>query len=152
MDEHFFMNESAAQVRYAQLRFWHVPGVIQPQKLMLSSRDITQFKPLSSRTSVTVITGDRFDHEIPDQLNQVRGPKRRAVVRSCIKPRVTPPPTPPTPPHFTPILSAPDGGCTSKEVFGGVLPISQSHTHKRSRQANDPHAAICHRAAPEEAG
>lgn len=97
VDEHFFLNESAAQVRYAQLRFWHVTGVIQPQQLMLSSRDITQFKPLSSRTSVTVITGDRFDHEIPDQLNQVRGPKRRAVVRSCLKPRVTPPPPLPHP-------------------------------------------------------
>eukprot|EP00066_Takifugu_rubripes_P014292 XP_011603558.1 PREDICTED: uncharacterized protein LOC105416637 [Takifugu rubripes] len=48
VDEHFFLNESAAQVR-----------------------DITQFKPLSSRTSVTVITGDRFDHEIPHQLNQM---------------------------------------------------------------------------------
>lgn len=148
MDEHFFLNESAAQVRYAQLRRWHVTGVMRPQKLVLSSRDITRFKPLSSRTSVTVITGDPFDHEIPDQLNQVSGPKRRAVVRSCMKPRVIPPPAP-TP---TPFLSAPDGSCTSKEVFGGVLPISQSHTHKRSRQANDPHAAICHHPAPEEAG
>lgn len=79
VDEHFFLNESAAQVRYAQLCCWYVTGVTQPQKLMLSSRDITQFKPLSSRTSVTVITGDRFDHEIPDQLNQVSGPKRHAV-------------------------------------------------------------------------
>uniref|UniRef100_H3CS04 Si:dkey-122a22.2 n=1 Tax=Tetraodon nigroviridis TaxID=99883 RepID=H3CS04_TETNG len=48
VDEHFFLNESAAQVR-----------------------DITKFKPLSSKTTVTVITGDRFDHEIPDQLNQM---------------------------------------------------------------------------------
>lgn len=48
VDEHFFLNESAAQVR-----------------------DITKFKPLSSKTTVTVITGDRFDHEISDQLNQM---------------------------------------------------------------------------------
>lgn len=48
VDEHYFLNESAAQVR-----------------------DITKFKPLSSRTSVSVITGDHFDREIPEQLNQM---------------------------------------------------------------------------------
>ncbi|KAJ0000096.1 hypothetical protein NQD34_011938 [Periophthalmus magnuspinnatus] len=48
VDEHYFLNESAAQVQ-----------------------DISQFKPLSSRTSVTVITGDHFDQEIPEQLNQM---------------------------------------------------------------------------------
>ncbi|XP_077576815.1 uncharacterized protein LOC144199207 [Stigmatopora nigra] len=48
VDEHYFMNESAAQVR-----------------------DITRFKPLSSRTSVSVITGDCFDQEIPLHLNQM---------------------------------------------------------------------------------
>ncbi|XP_053182970.1 uncharacterized protein si:dkey-122a22.2 [Scomber japonicus] len=48
VDEHYFLNESASQVR-----------------------DITKFKPLSSRTSVSVITGDSFDQEIPDHLNQM---------------------------------------------------------------------------------
>lgn len=48
VDEHYFFNESAAQVR-----------------------DITKFKPLSSRTSVSVITGDSFDHQIPEHLNQM---------------------------------------------------------------------------------
>ncbi|TDH12279.1 hypothetical protein EPR50_G00070710 [Perca flavescens] len=48
VDEHYFLNESAAQVR-----------------------DITQFKPLSSRTSVSVITGDSFDQQIPQHLNQM---------------------------------------------------------------------------------
>ncbi|XP_068180782.1 uncharacterized protein si:dkey-122a22.2 isoform X2 [Antennarius striatus] len=48
VDEHYFLNESAAQVR-----------------------DITRFKPLSSRTSVTVITGDSFDQHIPEHLNQM---------------------------------------------------------------------------------
>lgn len=48
VDEHYFLNESAAQVR-----------------------DISKFKPLSSRTSVSVITGDRFDQEIPEELNQM---------------------------------------------------------------------------------
>ncbi|KAI3361455.1 hypothetical protein L3Q82_013618 [Scortum barcoo] len=49
VDEYYFLNESAAQVK-----------------------DITKFKPLSSRTSVSVITGDSFDQEIPEHLNQVR--------------------------------------------------------------------------------
>ncbi|XP_070822095.1 uncharacterized protein [Chaetodon trifascialis] len=48
VDEHYFMNESAAQVR-----------------------DVTKFKPLSSRTSVSVITGDSFDQQIPEHLNQM---------------------------------------------------------------------------------
>ncbi|CAL1610545.1 unnamed protein product [Knipowitschia caucasica] len=48
VDEHYFMNESAAQVQ-----------------------DISKFKPLSSRTPVSVITGDHFDREVPDQLNQM---------------------------------------------------------------------------------
>ncbi|XP_077431972.1 uncharacterized protein LOC144057869 [Vanacampus margaritifer] len=48
VDEHYFLNESAAQVR-----------------------DITRYKPLSSRTSVSVITGDSFDHQIPNHLNQM---------------------------------------------------------------------------------
>nr|XP_061800684.1 uncharacterized protein si:dkey-122a22.2 isoform X3 [Nerophis lumbriciformis] len=48
VDEHYFLNESAAQVR-----------------------DITKYKPLSSRTSVSVITGDSFDQQIPQHLNQM---------------------------------------------------------------------------------
>ncbi|XP_029359407.1 uncharacterized protein LOC115044499 [Echeneis naucrates] len=48
VDEHYFLNESAAQVR-----------------------DITKFKPLSSRVSVSVITGDSFDEQIPQHLNQM---------------------------------------------------------------------------------
>eukprot|EP00064_Thunnus_orientalis_P001415 superscaffoldBa00000096_g1418 len=48
VDEHYFLNESASQVR-----------------------DITKFKPLSSRTSVSVITGDSFDQQIPEHLNQM---------------------------------------------------------------------------------
>ncbi|XP_028282239.1 uncharacterized protein LOC114449084 [Parambassis ranga] len=48
VDEHYFLNESVAQVR-----------------------DITKFKPLSSRTSVSVLTGDSFDELMPDHLNQM---------------------------------------------------------------------------------
>ncbi|XP_019711784.1 uncharacterized protein LOC109507070 [Hippocampus comes] len=48
VDEYYFMNESAAQVR-----------------------DIVRYKPLSSRTSVSVITGDSFDQQIPNHLNQM---------------------------------------------------------------------------------
>uniref|UniRef100_A0A673Z6Y6 Si:dkey-122a22.2 n=1 Tax=Salmo trutta TaxID=8032 RepID=A0A673Z6Y6_SALTR len=48
VDEHFFLNESASQVR-----------------------EISKFKPLSSRTSVSVIIGDSFDDQIPAPLNQV---------------------------------------------------------------------------------
>ncbi|XP_071031956.1 uncharacterized protein [Oncorhynchus clarkii lewisi] len=47
VDEHFFLNESASQVR-----------------------EISKFKPLSSRTSVSVIIGDSFDEQIPAALNQ----------------------------------------------------------------------------------
>ena len=49
------------------------------------------------------------------------------------------------------LFPAPDGSWASKEVSGGVLPISQSHSHKRSRPANDLQQAICHQPAPEEA-
>uniref|UniRef100_UPI0037E9992F uncharacterized protein n=1 Tax=Semicossyphus pulcher TaxID=241346 RepID=UPI0037E9992F len=48
VDEHYFLNESAAQVR-----------------------DISKFKPLTSRTPVSVITGDSFDQQIPAHLNQM---------------------------------------------------------------------------------
>ncbi|XP_030638388.1 uncharacterized protein si:dkey-122a22.2 [Chanos chanos] len=48
VDEHFFLNESASQVR-----------------------EISIFKPLSSKTSVSVIRGDTFDEELPAHLNQV---------------------------------------------------------------------------------
>ncbi|XP_031596170.1 uncharacterized protein si:dkey-122a22.2 [Oreochromis aureus] len=48
VDEHYFLNESAAQVR-----------------------DITKFKPLSSRTSVSMLTGDSFDMQMPEHLNRM---------------------------------------------------------------------------------
>ncbi|KAG5271017.1 hypothetical protein AALO_G00174940 [Alosa alosa] len=48
VDEHFFLNESASQVR-----------------------EISKFKPLSSKTSVSVITGDTYDEQLPAHLNQV---------------------------------------------------------------------------------
>ncbi|XP_042188271.1 AB hydrolase superfamily protein FGSG_00044 [Callorhinchus milii] len=48
VDEHFFINESVSQVR-----------------------DISKFKPLSSRTTVTVITGDHHDEQLPVSLNKV---------------------------------------------------------------------------------
>ncbi|XP_078396198.1 uncharacterized protein LOC144679568 isoform X1 [Cetorhinus maximus] len=48
VDEHFFINESISQVR-----------------------DILKFKPLSSTTTVTVITGDYYDEQLPDPLNKV---------------------------------------------------------------------------------
>ncbi|KAL0984920.1 hypothetical protein UPYG_G00150480 [Umbra pygmaea] len=48
VDEHFFLNESASQVR-----------------------EISKFKPLSSGTSVSVIIGDSFDEQIPAHLNEV---------------------------------------------------------------------------------
>ncbi|KAM8871215.1 uncharacterized protein AB9W97_017639 [Spinachia spinachia] len=50
VDEHYFLNESASQVR-----------------------DIAKYKPLSSSTSVSVITGDYFDQQIPEHLNQMVG-------------------------------------------------------------------------------
>ncbi|XP_027873637.1 uncharacterized protein LOC114144735 isoform X1 [Xiphophorus couchianus] len=48
VDEHYFMNESVAQVG-----------------------DITKFKPLSSRISVSMLTGDSFDEQMPQHLNQM---------------------------------------------------------------------------------
>lgn len=48
VDEHYFLNESAAQVQ-----------------------DISRFKPLSGRTSVSVITAEHFDSETPAPLNQM---------------------------------------------------------------------------------
>lgn len=48
VDEHYFINESAAQVQ-----------------------DISRFKPLSSRTSVSVITAEHFDQDLPPTLNQM---------------------------------------------------------------------------------
>ncbi|KAM6910595.1 uncharacterized protein FYW49_012539 [Xenentodon cancila] len=48
VDEIYFMNESAAQVR-----------------------DITRFKPLSSKISVSMLTGDSFDEQIPEHLNKM---------------------------------------------------------------------------------
>nr|XP_015213618.1 PREDICTED: uncharacterized protein LOC107078705 isoform X2 [Lepisosteus oculatus] len=47
VDEHFFLNESVSQVR-----------------------EISQYKPLSGRTSVCAITGDYFDELLPAHLNQ----------------------------------------------------------------------------------
>lgn len=48
VDEHYFLNESLAQVQ-----------------------DISRFKPLSSRTSVSVITAENFDPDLPAPLNQM---------------------------------------------------------------------------------
>ncbi|KAL4616990.1 hypothetical protein GN956_G22133 [Arapaima gigas] len=48
VDEHFFLNESVSQVR-----------------------ELSRFKPLSSITSVSVITGDYFDAQLPPHLNKV---------------------------------------------------------------------------------
>ncbi|XP_056122200.1 uncharacterized protein si:dkey-122a22.2 isoform X1 [Rhinichthys klamathensis goyatoka] len=48
VDEHFFLNESASQVR-----------------------EISRYEPLSSKTSVHVITGESFDDQLPSDLNQV---------------------------------------------------------------------------------
>ncbi|KAJ8394673.1 hypothetical protein AAFF_G00044760 [Aldrovandia affinis] len=48
VDEHFFLNESASQVN-----------------------EISKYKPLLSRTSVSMITGDYFDDQLPDHLNQI---------------------------------------------------------------------------------
>ncbi|XP_056300728.1 uncharacterized protein si:dkey-122a22.2 [Pseudoliparis swirei] len=58
VDEHYFLNESASQVR-----------------------DITKFKPLSSRTSVSVITGDSFDQQIPEHLNQMVAELQRKFLK-----------------------------------------------------------------------
>nr|XP_023667267.1 uncharacterized protein LOC111843711 [Paramormyrops kingsleyae] len=48
VDEHFFLNESASQVR-----------------------EISVYKPLTSRTSVSMVTGDHFDSRFPAHLNQI---------------------------------------------------------------------------------
>ncbi|KAG7257493.1 hypothetical protein CRUP_006732 [Coryphaenoides rupestris] len=48
VDEHYFLNESAAQVR-----------------------DMSRFKPLTARMSVSVMTGESFDSHIPEHLNQM---------------------------------------------------------------------------------
>uniref|UniRef100_A0A673J2C9 Uncharacterized LOC107714344 n=1 Tax=Sinocyclocheilus rhinocerous TaxID=307959 RepID=A0A673J2C9_9TELE len=48
VDEHFFLNESASLVR-----------------------EISRYKPLSSKTSVHVITGESFDDQLSSDLNQV---------------------------------------------------------------------------------
>ncbi|KAI1894121.1 hypothetical protein AGOR_G00112560 [Albula goreensis] len=48
VDEHFFLNESVSQVK-----------------------EISKYKPLSSRTSVSVITGESFDEQLPSHLNQL---------------------------------------------------------------------------------
>ncbi|KAL7840290.1 hypothetical protein AOLI_G00256130 [Acnodon oligacanthus] len=60
VDEHFFLNESASQVR-----------------------EISKFKPLSSSTTVSVIVGDSFDEQLPAHLNQVFAElQRKALERS----------------------------------------------------------------------
>ncbi|KAM9797899.1 uncharacterized protein ACB057_008938 [Neosynchiropus ocellatus] len=58
VDEHYFLNESAAQVR-----------------------DISKFKPLTSRTSISIITGDSFDLDIPEELNQMVTTLQRTFLR-----------------------------------------------------------------------
>lgn len=57
VDEHFFLNESASQVR-----------------------EIAKFKPLSSKTSVSVITADTYDEQLPPHLNQVVAEHQRRFV------------------------------------------------------------------------
>ncbi|XP_069776389.1 uncharacterized protein [Narcine bancroftii] len=59
VDEHFFINESISQVR-----------------------DISHFKPLSSATSVTVITGDHYDELLPDSLNKIMFKFQRFIART----------------------------------------------------------------------
>ncbi|XP_060680300.1 uncharacterized protein si:dkey-122a22.2 isoform X1 [Hemiscyllium ocellatum] len=48
VDEHFFINESSSQIR-----------------------DILKFKPLSNAITITVITGDYYDEQLPEHLNKV---------------------------------------------------------------------------------
>ncbi|GCC30688.1 hypothetical protein chiPu_0009142 [Chiloscyllium punctatum] len=48
VDEHFFINESISQIR-----------------------DILKFKPLSNAITITVITGDYYDEQLPEHLNKV---------------------------------------------------------------------------------
>ncbi|KAL2084295.1 hypothetical protein ACEWY4_019813 [Coilia grayii] len=57
VDEHFFLNESASQVG-----------------------EISKFKPLSSKTSVSVITGDTYDETLPAHLNEVVAALQRRFV------------------------------------------------------------------------
>lgn len=171
------MNESAAQVRYGKhlkicfslfpkyICYLHFNVEVKMNNEILPKmsiclicccfyRDITRFKPLSSRTSMSVIIGDSFDQQLPEHLNQVRIftiaaqlsdasltllQWQNSSVVSGIKPRVND------------LFPAPDGSEASKEVSGGVLPISQSNSHKRSRPANDLQEAICHQPAPEKA-
>ncbi|XP_058232391.1 uncharacterized protein si:dkey-122a22.2 isoform X2 [Hemibagrus wyckioides] len=58
VDEHYFMNESMSQVR-----------------------EISKFKLLSSRTSLSAIIGDSFDDLVPAHLNQVFAD----LQRKCLK-------------------------------------------------------------------
>ncbi|XP_060756209.1 uncharacterized protein si:dkey-122a22.2 isoform X3 [Neoarius graeffei] len=58
VDEHYFLNESVSQVR-----------------------EISKFKLLSSRISLSVIVGDSFDQQLPAHLNQVFAD----VQRKCLK-------------------------------------------------------------------
>nr|XP_055067065.1 uncharacterized protein si:dkey-122a22.2 isoform X1 [Misgurnus anguillicaudatus] len=60
VDEHFFLNESAAQVR-----------------------EISRYKPLSSKTSVHVITGESFDEQLPIDLNQVVAELQSKFLERC---------------------------------------------------------------------
>lgn len=112
---------------------------------------------------MSVITGDSFDQDLPALLNQVTvftSTKRLRGALFCIAGKSN------RTMHGGPVEvggalcesqskssfpPSPDGSDASKEVFGGVLPVSQSHSHKRSRQANDLQEAICHQPAPEEA-
>uniref|UniRef100_A0A3Q2QHR1 Si:dkey-122a22.2 n=1 Tax=Fundulus heteroclitus TaxID=8078 RepID=A0A3Q2QHR1_FUNHE len=58
VDEHYFMNESVAQVR-----------------------DITKFKPLSSKIAVSMLTGDSFDEQMPEHLNQMVAQHQRRFLK-----------------------------------------------------------------------
>lgn len=60
VDEHYFMNESATQVR-----------------------DITKFKPLSSKISVSMLTGDSFDEQMPEHLNQMVAKLQKRFLKEC---------------------------------------------------------------------
>ncbi|XP_062841737.1 uncharacterized protein si:dkey-122a22.2 [Trichomycterus rosablanca] len=58
VDEHYFLNESASQVS-----------------------EISKFKLLSSRTSVSVLVGDSFDQQLPAHLNQVFADAQRKSLK-----------------------------------------------------------------------
>ncbi|XP_012728320.2 uncharacterized protein si:dkey-122a22.2 [Fundulus heteroclitus] len=58
VDEHYFMNESVAQVR-----------------------DITKFKPLPSKIAVSMLTGDSFDEQMPEHLNQMVAQHQRRFLK-----------------------------------------------------------------------